>query len=172
MEREKQIQSAVDIWHLTVVTWNMYWIYISLLFSKKSWNMYWSEFIEDLYEKFSTSNVFGKENRKTAARTPRYSRHWRIPSSPIVEKMCISLCKFFITWNMYWIYIYIYIYIFHYCFQKSREIWIEVNSSRIYVKNVQQVMLFVLIFKTKKLQRERFEKVFGNSGRVRTIAAA
>ena len=86
------------------ITWNMYWIYISLLFSKKPWNMYWSEFIEDLCEKFSTHTVFGKEFQKTRTKIGDTERHWRLPSSPIVEKnMCISLCKFFITWNMYWI---------------------------------------------------------------------
>ena len=48
----------------------MYWIHISLLFSKKPWNMYWSEFIEDLCEQFSTSHVFRIQFQKTAARTP------------------------------------------------------------------------------------------------------
>ena len=84
----------------------MYWIYISLLFSKKSWSMYWTEFIEDLYEKCSTSNAFRIQFQTTAARIAVSEGAWRLPSSPIVEKqMCISLCKFFITWNMYWIHI-------------------------------------------------------------------
>ena len=69
-----------------------------------TWNMYWSKLIEDLWEKFSTHKVFGNEFQKTRTKIGDSEGYWRLPSSPIVEKnMCISLCKFFLTWNMYWI---------------------------------------------------------------------
>ena len=48
--------------------------------------MYWSELIENLCGKKSTSRELYIQKRKTAARSAASEVHWRLPSSPIVEK--------------------------------------------------------------------------------------
>ena len=105
--------SDIYIWHLCLtfisnIAPYLWHLYLIIQFSRyvqfTTWNMYWSKLIEDLCEKCSTHKVFGNEFQKTRTKLAAYEGDWRLPSSPIVEKnMCISLCKFFITWNMYWI---------------------------------------------------------------------
>ena len=81
------------------ITGNMYWIHFSRYVQFMSWNMYWSEFIEDLCEKCSTSRELYIQMRKTRTKIGDTERHWRLPSSPIVEK---NMCIFYVNWKVSW----------------------------------------------------------------------